>query len=227
MNLNTIELPSQWHKALKAEFEQDYMQSLSAFLQAEKAAGKTIYPEDQHCFAAFNATPLEAVRVVILGQDPYHGPDQAHGLSFSVMPGVKIPPSLGNIYKELQSDIGCSTPSHGHLIDWATQGVLLLNAVLTVEQAHAGSHQGQGWERLTDTVIELINDQCEDVVFMLWGAYAQNKGASIDRHKHLVLTAPHPSPLSAYRGFLGCGHFSKANDYLLANHKTAIDWQIR
>jgi len=227
MNAKMPDLHPQWFEHLRGEFEKDYMQSLLAFLRAEKAKGKVIFPHDKNMFAALNVTPLESVKVVILGQDPYHGPSQAHGLSFSVMPGVKIPPSLRNMYKELQTDLGCSIPAHGHLVEWASQGVLLLNAVLSVEQANAGSHQGKGWERFTDKVIELVNAECERVVFMLWGAYAQKKGSVIDRNRHLVLTAAHPSPLSAHRGFLGVGHFSKANTYLLANNKEAIDWQIR
>jgi len=227
MNTRTVELHPQWLNHLSAEFEQDYMLSLSEFLRAEKAHGKTIYPEGKNIFAALNTTPLDSVSVVILGQDPYHGPSQAHGLSFSVMPGVKIPPSLRNMYKELENDLACNIPQHGYLLDWATQGVLLLNAVLSVEQANAGSHQGKGWERFTDRVIEVINVQCKNVVFMLWGSYAQKKGNVIDRQRHIVLTAPHPSPLSAHRGFFGCGHFSKANEYLLAHNKPAIDWQIR
>jgi len=227
MNAKTVDLHPQWLEHLQAEFEQSYMQSLSEFLRSEKAQGKAIYPEGANMFAALNTTPLESVRVVILGQDPYHGPNQAHGLSFSVMPGVNIPPSLRNMYKELHADLGCSIPQHGHLIDWAQQGVLLLNAVLSVEHASAGSHQGKGWERFTDRVIDVINAQCDNVVFMLWGSYAQNKGGAINRDKHLVLSAPHPSPLSAHRGFLGCRHFSKANEYLRANNKPEIDWQIK
>lgn len=226
MDAKTAGLHSQWLEYLRAEFEQDYFQSLSAFLRSENSQGKVVFPEEKCRFAALNATPLESVSVVILGQDPYHGPNQAHGLSFSVMPGVKIPPSLRNMYKELQSDLGCGVPSHGHLTAWAEQGVLLLNAVLSVEQAIAGSHQGKGWERFTDKVIEVINGECDKVVFMLWGAYAQKKGRVIDRDRHLVLNAPHPSPLSAHRGFLGCGHFSQANNYLFANGKAPIDWQI-
>ena len=227
MNAKTIDLHPQWLKHLQTEFDQDYMQSLAAFLRAEKAKGNIVYPETKKLFAALNGTPLESVRVVILGQDPYHGPNQAHGLSFSVLPGVKTPPSLRNIYKELAADLGCSIPTHGHLIEWANQGVLLLNAVLSVEQANAGSHQGKGWERFTDRVIDVINTECDNVVFMLWGAYAQKKGRTIDGDRHLVLTAPHPSPLSAHRGFLGCEHFSKTNDYLLSKQLPAIDWQIR
>jgi len=226
MNTKTINLHPDWLTHLHDEFQQAYMQQLSSFLSAEKEQGKVIYPGSKEMFAALNTTPLSSVKVVILGQDPYHGPNQAHGLSFSVLPDVKVPPSLRNIYKELESDLGCSIPSHGHLQTWADQGVLLLNAVLSVEQANAGSHQGKGWERFTDRIIELIDAERSNVVFMLWGAYAQKKGASIDTTKHLVLRAPHPSPLSAHRGFLGCGHFSQANDYLLANTGQSIDWQI-
>ena len=173
-----------------------------------------------------NTTPLERVKVVILGQDPYHGPNQAHGLSFSVPPGIAVPPSLKNIYKELNTDVNCSIPNHGHLRSWAEQGVLLLNAVLTVRQGVAASHQGKGWERFTDAVINTVNDHQEQVVFLLWGSYAQKKGQMIDRNKHCVLEAPHPSPLSAHRGFFGCQHFSKANDYLRVAEKSPIDWQI-
>ena len=227
MNATTAYLHSQWLEYLQLEFEQGYFQSLSTFLRSELSSGKVIYPEEKSRFAALNATPLKAVRIVILGQDPYHGPNQAHGLSFSVMPGVKTPPSLRNMYKELESDLGCYIPSHGHLTAWAEQGVLLLNAVLSVEQAIAGSHQGKGWERFTDKVVEVINGECDKIVFMLWGAYAQKKGRMIDNEKHLVLSAPHPSPLSAHRGFLGCGHFSQANNYLMANGRAPIDWQIR
>ncbi len=226
MNNKTVELHAQWLEHLQPEFEQDYMQSLSAFLRNEKAQGKVIYPEGKNMFAALNTTLLDSVRVVILGQDPYHGPNQAHGLSFSVMPGVKTPPSLRNMYKELETDLGCQIPPHGHLVDWANQGVLLLNSVMSVERANAGSHQGKGWERFTDKVIDVINTQCDNVVFMLWGSYAQKKGGSIDRDKHLVLMAPHPSPLSAHRGFFGCRHFSKANDYLAAKKKPVINWQL-
>lgn len=227
MNKNTIDLHFQWLEYLQAEFEQDYMRSLASFLRAEKAQGKIIYPEGKNIFAALDATPPQSVRVVILGQDPYHGPNQAHGLSFSVKPEVKIPPSLRNIYKEIQSDLGLSIPTHGFLGNWASQGVLLLNAVLSVEHGRAASHQGRGWERFTDKVIEVINAHCDKVVFMLWGSYAQKKGSSIDQRKHLVLSAPHPSPLSAHRGFFGCRHFSKANDYLAQHHLPIIDWQIR
>lgn len=227
MNAKTINIHPEWLAHLRDEFQQDYMQGLSTYLEAEKSQGKVIYPEPKNMFAALNATPLSSVNVVILGQDPYHGPNQAHGLSFSVLPGVKVPPSLRNLYKELEADLACSIPSHGHLQKWADQGVLLLNAVLSVEQANAGSHQGKGWERFTDKIIELVDSECSNVVFMLWGAYAQKKGSSIDTARHLVLKAPHPSPLSAHRGFFGCGHFSKANAYLYANGGRSIDWQIR
>jgi len=169
---------------------------------------------------------LHDVKVVILGQDPYHQPNQAHGLCFSVLPGIKTPPSLVNIYKELQTDLGIERANHGYLETWATQGVLLLNAVLTVEDSNANAHQGKGWEQFTDKVISVVNEQCDNVVFLLWGGYAQKKGAVIDSQKHLVLKAPHPSPLSAHRGFLGCRHFSQANAYLEQHDKKNIDWQL-
>ena len=220
------DLSADWSASLSDEFEQPYMRELFAFITSEVAEGKVIYPQSEKVFAALNETSLNDVRVVILGQDPYHGPQQAHGLSFSVEPGVKVPPSLLNIYKEQISDLNCSMPEHGSLISWAKQGVLLLNSVLTVEQANAGSHQGRGWERFTDRVIEVINAERKNVVFMLWGSYAQKKGQVIDATKHHVLSAPHPSPLSAYRGFFGCRHFSKANEYLVAAGYKPIDWQI-
>lgn len=215
-----------WQPWLQPEFDQPYMQALKQFLQAEKAAHKVIYPHSSNWFHALEATPLDQVKVVVIGQDPYHQPGQAHGLCFSVKPGVKTPPSLVNIYKELQSDLGIAPADHGYLESWARQGVLLLNAVLTVEQSNANAHQGKGWERFTDRVIELVNEQCEHVVFMLWGSYAQKKGASIDTHKHLVLKAPHPSPLSAHRGFLGCGHFSKANQWLEQQGMQPVQWEL-
>lgn len=211
-----------WKSVTDAEFAQPYMQALDKFLTAERTAGRVIYPEAQNIYAALNTTPFDAVKVVILGQDPYHGPDQAHGLSFSVRDGVKIPPSLRNIYKE----IGGTMPKTGDLTPWAKQGVLLLNATLTVQAENAGSHQGRGWEQFTDAIIRALNDRGEHIVFMLWGSYAQKKGAFIDRKKHLVLEAPHPSPLSAHRGFLGCGHFVKANEYLKQQGRKAIDWSI-
>lgn len=227
MNPRTIDLNRQWRAHLESELVQDYMHSLGAFLGEERAQGKIVHPAEQDIFTALNATPLDSVRVVILGQDPYHGPNQAHGLSFSVKPGVKVPPSLRNLFKELQRDLGCEMPGHGYLMDWAKQGVLLLNAVLSVEQGNAGSHQGKGWEKFTDRVVEVIDAECENVVFLLWGASAQQKGESINADKHLILSSSHPSPLSAYRGFLGCGHFSKTNDYLRRHQKNPIDWQVR
>ncbi len=204
----------------------DYMKSLKQFLQEEKSQHKTIFPHSSNWFHALEVTPLESVKVVVLGQDPYHQPGQAHGLSFSVLPGVKPPPSLANIYKELQSDLSVEPPDHGYLESWAKQGVLLLNAVLTVERSNANAHQGEGWEQFTDKIIATVNEQREQMVFMLWGSYAHKKGTMIDSKRHLVLKAPHPSPLSAYRGFFGCRHFSKANKYLLNNGKTAIDWAL-
>ena len=222
----TIQLDDSWLEHLDAEFEQPYMKQLKSYLQARKTEGKTIYPAGSQYFAALNTTPLEKVKVVILGQDPYHGPNQAHGLSFSVPVGERIPPSLLNIYKELKDDLNIPLASHGHLKHWAEQGVLLLNSVLTVEAGNAGAHQGKGWEQFTDAIIGTINREREGVVFMLWGSYAQKKGANIDSSKHLVLQAPHPSPLSAHRGFLGCKHFSKANTYLQGYGVSPIDWQL-
>ena len=202
------------------------MQGLSEFLRAELRAGKTIYPPPRCIFAALDATPFEQVKVVILGQDPYHGPGQAHGLCFSVLPGVPPPPSLENIFAEIRRDLGIARPDHGCLIPWARQGVLLLNAVLTVERGLAGSHQGKGWEGFTDSVIDHLNRERDGLVFLLWGSYAQAKGALIDSGRHRVLKAPHPSPLSAHRGFIGCGHFSKANQWLSQNGQSAIDWSL-
>jgi len=220
------ELCASWKARIGAEFDQPYMQALKDFLQQERTLGKVIYPPMPQIFNALNHTPFEEVKVVILGQDPYHGPNQAHGLCFSVQPGVKTPPSLLNIYKELVSDVGITMPDHGHLTSWADQGVLLLNATLTVEQGNAGAHQGKGWESFTDKVINELNEQRDHLVFLLWGSYAQKKGQFIDRNKHLVLQAPHPSPLSAHRGFLGCRHFSQTNDYLIANGSEPINWQV-
>ena len=215
-----------WQEALKAEFEAPYMQDLLDLLALEEQQGKVIYPHSSEWFHALEATPLDKVKVVILGQDPYHQPRQAHGLCFSVQAGVKVPPSLVNIYKELQTDLGIAPANHGYLESWAEQGVLLLNAVLTVEDSNANAHQGKGWEQFTDKIINIVNEQCEHVVFMLWGSYAQKKGQMIDASRHLVLKAPHPSPLSAYRGFFGCRHFSQANSYLVAHGRQAIDWQL-
>ncbi|WP_282176863.1 uracil-DNA glycosylase [Vibrio nereis] len=214
-----------WHDVIGAEKEQDYFQQTLAFVDAERNAGKVIFPPAQDVFNAFRATEFGDVKVVILGQDPYHGPNQAHGLCFSVLPGVKTPPSLVNMYKELAQDIdGFDIPQHGYLQHWAEQGVLLLNTVLTVEQGKAHSHAKTGWETFTDKVIEAINQHQSGVVFLLWGAHAQKKGRFIDRNKHHVLTAPHPSPLSAHRGFLGCKHFSQANELLVNQGMSPIDW---
>ena len=202
------------------------MAALKSFLTAEKAAGKTIYPKGSEWFRALDLTPLDAVRVVIMGQDPYHGPDQAHGLCFSVPPGVRPPPSLLNIYKEMESDLGLPRPRHGFLEYWAKQGVLLLNSVLTVEAAKAASHQGKGWERFTDAIIRLVNDKSDPVVFLLWGAYAQKKASFVDTSRHLVLKAAHPSPLSAHNGFLGCKHFSRCNAFRENKGQPPIDWSL-
>ena len=221
-----IDLHPSWLTHLAAEFEQPYMKNLKAFLLTEKQQHKVIYPVSSNIFNAFNSTPLDQVKVVILGQDPYHGPNQAHGLCFSVQPGIQPPPSLQNMFKELRRDIGMDISGHGCLQSWAHQGVLLLNATLTVEQGRAGSHQGRGWEIFTDKAIQLVNDQCRGVVFLLWGSYAQKKAAFIDTQKHLVLKAPHPSPLSAHRGFIGCGHFSTTNQYLQSCSKLPIDWRL-
>ncbi len=221
-----IRLESSWKAALADQFQADYMQTLRQFLQSEKAAGKRIFPPGEEIFAALNCTPLEQTKVVIIGQDPYHGPGQAHGLCFSVKPGVAVPPSLKNIYKELQADVGFEIPAHGCLNSWAEQGVLLLNATLTVEAHQAGSHQGKGWEQFTDRIISLLNEQRQGLVFILWGSYAQKKGAGIDRDRHLVLQSPHPSPLSASRGFFGNHHFSRANDYLRSQGLEPINWQL-
>jgi len=221
----TIQLHPSWLEPLRNEFEQAYMQKLRDFLRQEKQQ-HVVYPPGPLIFNALNSTPLDKVKVVIIGQDPYHGPGQAHGLCFSVPPGVPVPPSLRNIFKELQDDLGIAPATHGNLQYWAEQGVLLLNAVLTVRQGQPGAHQGRGWETFTDRVIELVNQKQDQVVFFLWGSYAQKKGACIDGSRHCVLRAPHPSPLSAHRGFFGSRPFSRANDYLLANGKTPVDWQL-
>jgi uracil-DNA glycosylase len=215
-----------WDQWLADEFRQPYMRQLAEFLAAEEQAGKVLYPPSSHCFNALNSTPLANVNVVILGQDPYHGPGQAHGLCFSVRPQVPPPPSLVNIFKEIETDLGIAPPDHGCLQPWAEQGVLLLNSVLTVEQSNAGAHQGKGWERFTDKVIEVINRERDNVVFLLWGSYAKKKGQHIDRNRHLVLDGPHPSPLSAYRGFFGCRHFSKANEWLREQGRPSVDWEL-
>lgn len=216
-----------WHDVIGAENQQDYFQNTLAFVEAERAAGKVIYPPSQDVFNAFKATEFHDVKVVIIGQDPYHGPNQAHGLCFSVLPGVKTPPSLLNMYKELAQDIaGFDIPQHGYLQSWAEQGVLLLNTVLTVEQGKAHSHAKSGWETFTDKVIEAINHHQSGVVFLLWGAHAQKKGRFIDRSRHHVLAGPHPSPLSAHRGFFGCRHFSQTNQILIQQGKPPIEWRL-
>jgi uracil-DNA glycosylase len=221
-----LALDASWKARVGHWFEREDMRALSVFLRAEKATGKEIYPPGPRIFAALDSTPFDAVKVVILGQDPYHGPGQAHGLCFSVLPGVPVPPSLDNIFKEIERDLGIARPDHGCLISWARQGVLLLNAVLTVERGRAGAHQGKGWEGFTDACVDALNREREGLVFLLWGSYAQAKGKLIDPRRHRVLKAPHPSPLSAHRGFLGCGHFSKANDWLRGRGETPIEWGL-
>ena len=221
-----LEAAPSWQHYLGGEFDQPYMLNLKQFLQEQKTQRKVIYPHSTHWFHALEATPLDQVKVVILGQDPYHQPDQAHGLCFSVRPGIKTPPSLVNIYKELNSDLGIEPVKHGYLESWAQQGVLLLNSVLTVEQSQAASHQKKGWEQFTDRVIQVVNEHCENIVFLLWGSYAQKKGAVIDTQRHLVLKAPHPSPLAAHRGFFGSRPFSQANGYLEQQGKAPVNWQL-
>lgn len=221
-----IKLEPTWKNALRAEFDKPYMQQLGLFLRQEKAAGKVIYPAGSAIFNALNSTPLDQVKVVIIGQDPYHGPGQAHGLCFSVQPGVAIPPSLQNIYKELHRDLQIPIPSHGCLQAWAEQGVLLLNTSLTVEQGRAGSHANAGWQPFTDKIIEVVSAQRDHLVFLLWGSHAQSKEHFIDPHKHLILKSAHPSPLSAHRGFLGNGHFSRTNAFLQQNGLQPIDWSL-
>lgn len=224
----SVQLEPSWKAELSSQFSAPHMNALREFLKAETRKGKKIYPKGSEFFNALNLTPFEKVKVVILGQDPYHGPGQAHGLSFSVRPGVKPPPSLVNIFKELKSDeaVDFVMPKHGHLESWAKQGVLLLNATMSVEEGLAGSHQGKGWEQFTDAIIDSLNRGRENLVFMLWGSFAQKKGAMVDEKRHLVLKAPHPSPLSAHRGFLGCKHFSKANTYLIQHKIEPINWNL-
>jgi uracil-DNA glycosylase len=221
-----VRLDPTWKARLATTLASPGMQSLREFLRAEKAAGKEIFPPGPQIFAALDATPFDRVKVVILGQDPYHGPGQAHGLCFSVRPGVPAPPSLVNIFKETERDVGARRPDHGCLLPWARQGVLLLNAVLTVERGRAGAHQGHGWEAFTDAIVDTLNREREGLVFLLWGSPAQAKGRIVDTRRHLVLKAPHPSPLSAHRGFLGCGHFSRANAWLAERGEAPIDWQL-
>ena len=220
------QLEASWQAVIGDEFNKPYMQALRAFLKQEKMAGKTIFPPSPLIFNAFNHTPFDQVRVVIIGQDPYHGPSQAHGLSFSVPQGVALPPSLKNIFKEIEADLGLKMSEQGDLTAWADQGVLLLNATLTVEMANAGSHQKRGWENFTDAAISALNQHRDGLVFVLWGSYAQKKGEMIDSHRHLVLSSPHPSPLSAHRGFFGNHQFSAINAYLLQRGETPINWQL-
>jgi len=218
-----VKIENSWKNSLGETFSRGYFSELVSFVKNEYQ-NHQIFPPGKEIFNAFWHCPLDKVKVVILGQDPYHGPGQAHGLSFSVRPGIPFPPSLLNIFKEIRQDIGKDMPPNGDLTRWADQGVFLLNATLTVRAHQAGSHQNHGWETFTDEVIKVINLHCENVVFLLWGAYAQKKSVLIDESKHLILKAPHPSPLSAHRGFLGCGHFSKANEYLKSKGIEPIDW---
>ncbi|MBL7938782.1 MAG: uracil-DNA glycosylase [Flavobacteriales bacterium] len=215
-----------WYKALAAEFQAGYFAQLKVFLMEDRARN-TVFPRARDIFAAFNNTPIEQVRVVILGQDPYHGPGQAHGLCFSVPEGIPPPPSLMNIFQEIGRDLGLQRPTTGDLTPWARQGVLLLNATLTVRSGEAGSHQGRGWEQFTDAVIRAVSEKNSGVIFLLWGRYAQQKSGLIDPERHYVLQAPHPSPLSAHRGFIGCGHFSRVNELLVAQGKPPIDWSLK
>ncbi|MDG3578891.1 uracil-DNA glycosylase [Rhizobium sp. YJ-22] len=226
MTDTAVKLEESWKLALGDEFSSPYMQQLREFLVEEKAKGKHIFPRGAEFFRAMDLTPLDQVRVVILGQDPYHGAGQAHGLCFSVRPGVRIPPSLVNIYKELETDLGIPPARHGFLESWARQGVLLLNSVLTVEEGRAAAHQGKGWERFTDAAIRAVNEQPHPVVFMLWGSYAQKKAAFVDTKRHLVLKSVHPSPLSAHNGFFGSRHFSKANAFLEGQGREPINWRL-
>ncbi|QUT04939.1 uracil-DNA glycosylase [Sphingobium phenoxybenzoativorans] len=223
---DSVKLHESWKTPLAGEFATPHMQKLRQFLIDRKAAGARVFPKGSEYFRALDLTPLDQVRVVILGQDPYHGEGQAHGLCFSVRPGVRTPPSLVNIYKELGTDLGVRPARHGFLEHWAKQGVLLLNSVLTVEMGQAAAHQGKGWELFTDAVIRLVNQKQDPVVFMLWGAYAQRKAGFVDGSRHLVLKAPHPSPLSAHNGFFGCRHFSQANGFLESKGIEPIDWAL-
>lgn len=226
MSERAVKLEPSWKARIGDYLQRPEMRALSSFLRAEKQAGKHIYPPGGEIFAAFEHTPFDAVRVVILGQDPYHGPGQAHGLCFSVRRGVRIPPSLDNIFREIQRDLGVARASHGCLTAWADRGVLLLNSVLTVEEGRAGAHANRGWEGFTDAAIDALNREREGLVFLLWGSYAQRKGALIDTERHGVLQSVHPSPLSAHRGFIGCGHFSAANRYLQMHGQAPVDWSL-
>ena len=225
-HFNSIPIKRSWLAAIGQEFTRDYMKDIQDFLCDQLKAGKTLYPSPDNLFAAFNHAELQDIKVVIIGQDPYHGPDQAHGLSFSVKKGVKIPPSLRNIYKELENDLGCKPVNHGCLDAWATQGVLLLNSVLTVEMKKAGSHKKIGWQRFTGKIIQTINDTRTGVVFILWGSDAQKKAEAIDPRRHKIIASPHPSPLSSYRGFFGSKPFSKTNQYLESTGQKPIQWQL-
>ena len=224
--ISQVKIEASWKDQLAAEFAADYMTKLSQFLRDEKAAGKRIYPPNSEIFAAFDMTPFAKVKVIILGQDPYHGPGQAHGLSFSVRPDITPPPSLANIYREMASDLGLARPTHGNLEAWARQGVLLLNSSLTVEDGRPGSHSGKGWEGFTDAAIAALNAARDNLVFILWGRKAQQKGARIDRQRHLVIESAHPSPLAAHNGFWNSRPFSRTNDYLCAHAITPIDWTL-
>lgn len=224
--MSEVSIETSWKKKLANEFAADYMADLSQFLRDEKAAGKFIYPAGVDIFTAFNLTPFDTVKVVILGQDPYHGPKQAHGLSFSVRLGIAPPPSLQNIFKEMSSDLGIPSPDHGNLEAWAKQGVLMLNSILTVEQGRAGAHVGKGWERFTDAAIDQLNSVRDNLVFILWGQKAQQKCSKVDPHRHKIIMSAHPSPLSAYNGFFGSKPFSKANDYLANHNISPINWSL-
>ena len=226
MSEHALKLEPSWKARVGDYLQRPDMQALSEFLRAELKSGKTIYPPPKKIFAALDTTPFDDVKVVIIGQDPYHGPNQAHGLCFSVMPGVAIPPSLDNMLKEIGQDFGYPRPDHGCLIPWARQGVLLINSVLTVERGRPESHKGKGWEGFTDAIVDHLNRERENLVFLLWGSYAQAKGKLVEARRHLVLKAPHPSPLSAHRGFFGCGHFSKTNKWLADHGLAPIDWQL-
>lgn len=226
LNLEKYLTDPSWKKVLKKEFSSDYMKELSSFLFSEQEKGVVIFPPIKEVFSAFNLTPLNKTKVVIIGQDPYHRKDQAHGLCFSVKKGIKIPPSLKNIYKELHTDLGITIPEHGYLVEWAKEGVLMINAVLTVEEGKPGSHHKKGWEQFTDKVISILNSEKENLVFILWGAPAQKKGRKIDTKRHLVIKSPHPSPLSSYRGFFGSKPFSQTNAYLEKKGLAPVDWNI-
>lgn len=224
----SLKLEESWKAVLEAEFKKEYMINLRSFLQSQQEEKRTIYPANRLIFNAFSHTPFDQVKVVIIGQDPYHGANQAHGLSFSVQRGVPIPPSLQNIFKELQAEYkGFQFPPHGDLSSWADQGVLLLNAILTVEASKAGSHQNQGWEQFTDRVIQTLSERRKGIVFLLWGKYAQAKASLIDQNNHQIFMAAHPSPFSAYQGFFGCNHFIKTNEYLVENGEKGIEWGLR